>query len=155
MYCGIPYPLIQNTVLQTLALMQWKKVVKIQLSHSYPQSRNKLQIERTDYLIRGKELLTREKGAVITCVYDLDLSRLGIEPRSPAHEVNAVPIRHRGGQVSVIAIDLRFGSVSLWFSILFYLLRTTFMLDVLCVTNVMDFFYWYKRNKGVSTVKCL
>ena len=117
--------------------------------------RNKLQIERTDCFIRGKELLTRENGAVTTCFYDLDLSRLGIEPRSSAHEANAVPIRHRGGQVSVIAIDLRFGSVSLWFSILFYLLRTTFMLDVLCVANVMDFFIGINETRGVSTVKCL
>ena len=27
------------------------------------------------------------------------LSRLGIEPRSPACEANALPLRHRGGRV--------------------------------------------------------
>ena len=39
-------------------------------------------------------------GVVTTCFYDLGLSRPGIEPWSPAHEVNALPLRHRGGGTS-------------------------------------------------------
>ena len=35
-------------------------------------------------------------GAVTTCFYDLGLSRPGIEPRSPACEANALPLRPRG-----------------------------------------------------------
>ena len=37
-------------------------------------------------------------GAVTTCFYDLGLSRPGIEPRSTAWEVNAPPLRQRGGK---------------------------------------------------------
>ena len=36
-------------------------------------------------------------GSVTTCFYDLGLWRPGIEPRSPTHEANALPLRHRGG----------------------------------------------------------
>ena len=37
-------------------------------------------------------------GAVPTCFNDLGLSRPGIEPRSTAWEVNAPPLRQRGGK---------------------------------------------------------
>ena len=45
----------------------------------------------------------RRSGAVTTCFYELGLSRLGIEPRSPACEANALPLRHRGGFVSLMS----------------------------------------------------
>ena len=32
-----------------------------------------------------------------SCFYDLGLSRPGIEPRSPACEAKALPLRHHGG----------------------------------------------------------
>ena len=41
-------------------------------------------------------------GAVTTCFYDLDLLRLGIGPRSPACEANALPLRHRGGLIALL-----------------------------------------------------
>ena len=37
------------------------------------------------------------KLSLPACFYDLSLSRPGIEPRSPACEANALPLRHRGG----------------------------------------------------------
>ena len=39
-------------------------------------------------------------GAVTTCFYHSGLSRPGIEPRSPACEANALPLRHRVGLLS-------------------------------------------------------
>ena len=36
-------------------------------------------------------------GAVTTCFYELGLSRPGIEPRFPAHDANALSLRHHGG----------------------------------------------------------
>ena len=35
----------------------------------------------------------------LNCFNDLGLSRLEIEPRSPAYDANALPLSHRGGVV--------------------------------------------------------
>ena len=40
-------------------------------------------------------------GAVTTCFYDSGLSRPGIKPRSPACKANALPLRNRGGIISL------------------------------------------------------
>ena len=41
-------------------------------------------------------------GALATCFYDVGLSWPGIEPRSPACEANAPPLRHRGGLMVIM-----------------------------------------------------
>ena len=47
-------------------------------------------------------------GAVTRCYNDLGLYRPGIELRSPACEVNVLPLRHRGGEIHVsIEVFLR------------------------------------------------
>ena len=50
-----------------------------------------------DSYLRGPCCRAFGSGAVTTCLYDLGLSRLGIEPRSHACEAIALPLRHRGG----------------------------------------------------------
>ena len=52
--------------------------------------------------LRGPVTLTPVAGvwqwSCHTCFYDSGVSWPGIEPRSPACEANALPLRHRGGQ---------------------------------------------------------
>ena len=59
------------------------------------------------------------RGAVTTCFNDLGLSRPDIEPWSPAHEANALPLSHRGGVVVVVVFQSiskakRYQAVIVW-----------------------------------------
>ena len=57
-------------------------------------------------------------GPVPTCFYDLSLSRPEIEPRYPACEANAPPLRHRGGLIyrtyDVAQPGMNTGPIKFW-----------------------------------------
>ena len=68
------------------------------------------------------------------CFDDLGLSRLGIEPRSPACEANALPLSHRGGLdvVCYVTVDVTrlIDVLTTWSEKVTFIYRWTFLKGV-------------------------